>query len=193
MKRYILIIGILALCLAMIGGTYTYLAVSSRVHNIITTGAVKIAVEEWKQTGESILPYPKEPVAVMPGRSVSKIVNIRNLDKACYVRSRIEASVIDPEGREIPLSQTAMQELLQLHINEAFWKQKEEADSWWYYYNTLSEEAVTEPLFESVTFSGKEMGNSYQGCSIEIHVVAQAVQSDNNAATALAAVGWPEE
>lgn len=193
MKRYVWVIVVLAICFTGIGGTYAYTTVSSKAHNIITTGAVKIAVEEWQRSGKEILPYPKEPVAVMPGRSVSKIVTVRNLEKACYVRARIEATVIDRDGREIPLSYNAMEELLQMDIAEDFWKQKEDTDPWWYYYRVVSEQDVTEPLFESVTFAGKEMDNVFQGCSIEIHVAAQAVQSDNNTASAMSADGWPEE
>lgn len=193
MKRFVWMIALLVLCIIGIGGTYAYSTVFSKAHNIITTGGIKIAVEEWQQRGETVVPYPKEPVAVMPGRTVSKIVTVRNLDKACYVRARMEATVIDPEGREVQLSHKEMQELLQLDINEDIWKQKEEADAWWYYTLVVSEKGVTEPLFESVTFAGKNMGNRYQGCNIQIRVLAQAVQSANNAATALSAVGWPEE
>lgn len=193
MKRYVLLIVIFVLCLAMMGGTYAYTAVSSKAHNIITSGAVKIAVEEWQQTEEGMVPYPKEPVAVMPGHSVSKIVTVRNLDKACYVRARIEASVFDAQGNEVFMPQNEMAELFQADINKSYWKKKGQDDGWWYYYRILSEAAVTEPLFESVLFAGKEMGNDYQGCSIQIHVSAQAVQFDNNAASALSAVGWPEK
>lgn len=193
MKRYFLAIVVLALCLAGIGGTYAYTAVSSKAHNIITTGAVKIAVEEWQETEEGIIPYPREPVAVMPGRTVSKIVNVRNLDKECFVRVRIEAAVFDPEGNKTTLSQNQMDELLQLNIHSDFWQQKQDETSWWYYHCALPEKGVTEPLFESVVFDGKEMGNSYQGCSIQIYVTAQAVQAANNAGSALLAVGWPEE
>ena len=91
------------------------------------------------------------------------------------------------------MSREEAEQLLKLDINEAYWKQKGTDTAWWYYESVLPEGAVSEPLLESVAFDGKEMGNSYQDCRIQIHVAAQAVQSDNNGATALAAVGWPEE
>ena len=193
MKRYVFLIVMLALCLAGIGGTYANTAVSSKAHNIITSGGVKIAVEEWKRIGETMIPYPGEPVAVMPGYRVSKIATVRNLNKACYVRARIEASVFDAQGKAYPLSQHDITKLFQPDINKTYWQKKGEDDGWWYYYQILSEAAVTEPLFESLVFAGKEMGNDYQGCSIQIHVSAQAVQSDNNAASAMSAVGWTEK
>jgi len=42
-------------------------------------------------------------------------------------------------------------------------------------------------------FDGAGMDNTYQNGTIEIHVAAQAVQTANNAGTALTALGWPEE
>ena len=192
MKRYFLLIVVFTFCLALIGGTYAYDTVSSKAHNIITSGAVKIAVEEWQQTADGIQPYPKESIAVMPGREVSKIVKIKNLDKACFVRARMEAVILDSEGNKTTLSQKEMEELLQFDIQSDFWIRKASDPSWWYYYRVLSEEGITEPLFETVIFDGREMGNSYQGCTIQIHVMAQAVQSANNSAAVLSAVGWPE-
>ena len=91
------------------------------------------------------------------------------------------------------MSQHDITKLFQPDINKTYWQKKGEDDGWWYYYQILSEAAVTEPLFESLVFAGKEMGNDYQGCSIQIHVSAQAVQSDNNAASAMSAVGWTEK
>lgn len=193
MKRFLLITAVVLFCLAAAGGTYAYYTVSSTAHNVITTGGVKIAVEEWQQSDQGMIPYPKESVAVMPGRQVSKIVNIRNLDKKCYVRTRIEATILDPEGNTVVLSSKEADDLLHLNINPDYWQKKGQDKIWWYYYRALSEDTVTEPLFDTVIFDGKKMGNRYQDYTIQIRVIAQAVQADNNAATAMTALGWPAE
>ncbi len=191
MKRFLLAAAAVLVCLAAVGGTYAYYTVSSTAHNVITTGAVKIAVEEWQQTDQGMIPYPKESVAVMPGHQVSKIVNIRNLDKKCYIRARIEATILDAEGNSMVLTPKETDDMLHLNINTDFWQKKKQDEIWWYYYRALPEDTVTEPLFDTVIFDGQEMGNSYQDCTIQIQVIAQAVQADNNAETAMTAAGWP--
>ncbi len=60
-----------------------------------------------------------------------------------------------------------------------------------YYYNAaLAPEAVTPPLFETVTFS-LDLGNDYADAKVQVAVSLEAVQSVNNGASALLAAGWP--
>ena len=191
MKRWIIAITLFAASLLIISETHAHYTVSSQAHNVITTGGVEIAVEEWQQTPQGLSPYPDTPIAVMPGREVSKIVTVRNLEKTCYVRARVMAIIMDREGKETVLSQEDVDALLQWDVDQAFWQQKENDDIWWYYTKSLQEGAVTAPLFEKILFPGQEMGNRYQGSTIRVHVTAQAVQAANNGESALLAVGWP--
>jgi len=48
-------------------------------------------------------------------------------------------------------------------------------------------------LFWEVVFSGVNMTNEYQNCTIEIDVDAQAVQTANNGSSVLEAAGWSAE
>ena len=41
--------------------------------------------------------------------------------------------------------------------------------------------------------TNEKTGNDYQNCTVNIDVVAQAIQSDNSGASALEAAGWPAE
>ena len=48
MKRKLLILSVLAICLATLAaGTIAYFTSEGKVHNVITTGGVEIAVQEW--------------------------------------------------------------------------------------------------------------------------------------------------
>ena len=66
-------------------------------------------------------------------------------------------------------------------------------NGWWYYNTAVKAGETTDPLFDTVAFSGPEMGNEYQNCTVEILVTAQAVQQANNGNTVIDAVGWLEE
>ena len=49
----------------------------------------------------------------------------------------------------------------------------------------------TEPLFTKVSFDAK-MGNEYMNATVEVYVLAQAVQSANNGSDPTQALGWSE-
>ena len=65
-------------------------------------------------------------------------------------------------------------------------------DGWWYYNTAIKSGEMTKPLFEEVVFSGPDMDNKYQNCTVMIDVNAQAVQTVNNGETVWEALGWPE-
>ena len=192
MKRWILTAALLITLIGSVCGTYAYTTVSSQSHNVITSGGVEIIVEEWQETDhEGRIPFPKEAVNVMPGQQVSKIVTIRNLDRECFVRACLEVTVTDTEGNTSVLQLTDVEKLLQWEVDKNFWQQKKDDGKWWYYSCPLAVGDVTEPLFQKVRFSGREMDNTWQGNTVQIHVKAQAVQSQNNGESALLAAGWP--
>lgn len=192
MRKRILASIILIIIMGMLcAGTLAYYTVSSKAHNIITTSSVDIAVEEWQNTPAGLKPYPKTPVAVMPGKQVSKIVKIRNLSEESYIRACIEVILTDAAGTRSVLSEEEAAALLHFDMNTKDWAQKANDRRWWYYADPVSEDMATEPLFYEVQFDGKGMDDMFQNSTIEIHVAAQAVQAANNASTAMTATGWP--
>lgn len=49
MKKKILTVAAIAICLAVLAsGTLAYFTAEDQVHNVITSDAVDIAIEEWK-------------------------------------------------------------------------------------------------------------------------------------------------
>ena len=79
-------------------------------------------------------------------------------------------------------------EYISVDINTECWI---EQGGFYYYYRILQPGEKTEPLFTTVSFAGA-MGNEYQNATVEIYVLAQAVQSANNGYDPLMALGWSD-
>jgi len=180
MKRRIFLICLVAALLAMASaGTYAYYTQMAVATNVITTGGVDIVLHESTAEGK---PYPSEPVTIMPGDVVSKIVAVENTGShPAYLRIQLTPGIND--------SQLTAADCIQLDINEDAWTQSGD----YYYYNIpLAPGSTTEPLFTQVTFLGEKVTNAYLGKLFSLDVAVFAVQSENNGASPMEAHGWPE-
>jgi len=193
MKRKFFLVLMCLLCLASVtGGTLAYFTDTGTAHNVITTGAVKIAVEEWQMVEGKREPYPQTPMAVMPGATVSKEVCIRNQKADSYIRAAVEIVLTDDLGKTVVLTQEEANKILQINMNSVSWQREPEESRWWYYRQPVQQGEATEPLFTEVVFSGRGMDNAYQNSTLEVRVFAQAVQTAHNGVSAMTANGWPE-
>mgnify|MGYP001632145638 FL=1 len=184
MKRKLLILSTLAICLAIFAaGTHAYFTAEGTAHNVITTGSVAIAVQEWADE-EKTVPF-EELTGVMPHTTVTKIAEIKNPGASeAWVRVKVEKNIV-LKTRNI----TPDTSLLEVTHNTADWTEKDE----YYYYNkALKPGEVTAPIFTAVTFH-VTMGNEYQDAAATVDVLAQAVQTANNGATVMDAQGWSKE
>ena len=193
MKKKILALAVIAVSLSIAAhNTLAYFTAEDKAHNVITTDGVDITIVEWQQTDEGLVPYPKdEPIRVMPGITVSKIVTVKNNEAESYIRAKFDVVVIDAMGKTMELDAATLDSIITVAPNEAYWLSKEIDDEWYYYKDAVDVGIVTEPLFSEVVFSGVNMTNEYQNCKVEINVVAQAVQTANNGSTVMEAAGWP--
>lgn len=182
MKRKLLILSVLALCIATLAaGTLAYFTSEGKAHNVITTGSVEITVQEWADEDKQT-PF-EDLEGVMPGVTVTKIAEIKNTGASdAWVRVKVEKS-IKLQGEGTP--DTA---LVELNLNLTDWTLGE--DGYLYYNKALKPSEVTEPLFTAVTFN-VTMGNEYQNATATVDVFAQAVQTANNGDTVMDAKGWP--
>ena len=137
------------------------------------------------QNGEEVLfEQSQERFNVMPSQKVSKIVRVENTGtNAAYVRISVSKSIALAEG----VHGTPDVDLLKLDFDSENWTAK---DGYYYYNTALAPGELTEPLFNSVTFS-PSMGNMYQNSTATIKVKAQATQVKNNGASVFEAAGWP--
>ena len=101
MKKRLVIVALLVIGIAILSaGTIAYFTSQDTAHNVITSGGVKITLDEWMdEVGGT--PYPAEPVEVMPGTSVTKIVTVKNQDADAYVRARFDVIIRNRDGKEV--------------------------------------------------------------------------------------------
>lgn len=182
MKRKILILSVLAICIATFAaGTIAFFTAEGKAHNVITTGGVEIAVQEWADD-EKTKPF-ENLSGVMPNTTVTKIAEVKNTGASdAWIRVKVEKSIqLQGEG-------TPDTSLVELTLNTTDWTER---DGYYYYTKALKPGEVTAPIFTAVTF-GTAMGNEYQNATATVDVFAQAVQTANNGATVLDAQGWPK-
>ena len=181
MKKKLLILSLAAICLAITAiGTLAYFTSEGTAHNVITTGGVEIAVQEWADE-EKTKPF-ENLSGVMPNTTVTKIAEVKNTGASdAWVRVKVEKNIkLQGEG-------TPDTSLVELTLNTADWTEK---DGYYYYTKVLKPGEVTAPIFTAVTFK-PDMGNEYQGATATVDIVAQAVQVANNGKTVMDAQGWP--
>jgi len=194
MKKKILLLAVVAVCVATIAsGTLAYFTHGEQVHNVITTDAVKIRVEEWQETEDGLVEYPGDAQSVMPGTRMSKIAAIRNLEAEAWIRAKYDVIITDAEGETIALSQETVDGLVSVALNSNDWLPRKGDSEWWYHAHAVAPGESTEAFFTEVVFDGPNMTNTYQNCRVQVIVSAQAVQTANNGKTVLEAHGWPEE
>ena len=190
MKKKILAMAVMLICLSILASTtLAYFTDVETARNVITSGGISIQVVEQQLVDGTLKPYPEEPIMIMPGETVSKIVSVSNMEQAAWVRLSYTVTVLDPDGEEMTVPAQELAKMVIITPDDENWTMK---DGWWYYTAALSTGENAKPLFEQVYFSGRDIGNDYQLCSIIIDVTAQAVQKANNGETVLDAAGWPE-
>ena len=190
MKKKILYIAAVVICLSLVtGGTLAYYTGSDTARNVITTGAVEVTLVNQQRIGDTLVPYPEQPIAVMPGTTVSKVVSVHNEEQTAWVRLRYSVTVFDAHGEILEITPEELENVVIIQPNGEGWTFR---DGWWYCNAALGTGETSEIFCENVKFSAQNMGNKYQRCSVVIDIIAQGVQKANNGSSALEAMGWPE-
>ena len=182
MKRKLLILSVLAICVAIVAaGTLAYFTAEDTAHNVITSGGVDIELKEWADEAKQT-PF-EDVTGIMPGVTVTKIAEIKNTGASeAWVRVLITKDIQLAGDSEVDPN------LIKLGLNTTDWTLG--TDGYYYYNRALAPGETTVPLFTTVTFA-PEMGNEYQNSTAYVEVNVGAVQADNNGTGALDATGWP--
>ena len=177
MKRKLFTLAVIVICLSILaGGTFANFTTENTVHNVITSGKVDVELLETTdktdpETGEP-LPF-KDVTGVMPGREVSKIVQVENVGtEPAYVRVLVEKNIEMADG----ITEQPDLSLVKIDYDTTKWTY---ADGYYYYNYELTPKDTTEPLFKSVKFA-PGMGNEYQNSTAFVNVYVMAVQTKNN-------------
>ena len=186
MKRKLLFFAAVLICLSIaMTGTLAYFTADDVAHNVITTGKVNIALQEWANE-ERTKPF-ENIEGVMPGNEITKIALVKNTGTApAWIRVKIDIAVTKQIDKEPVLLSS---DKVILNIDTESWKLKE--DGYYYYQKALAADELTEPIFTSVLFD-RSMNNAYQNSTASVDVFAEAVQTANNGANAEEASGWPQ-
>lgn len=181
MKKKLLSLALMTVFVSLMAlGTAAYFNAEGRATNVITTGNVKVELLEWADDAKT--EKFKDVTGVMPGASVTKIVEVKNTGVgAAWVRVQV-TKAINMEDPDLSL--------IVIDFDEESWTQGE--DGWWYCNAPLEAGGTTAPLFKHVSFEGK-MNNDYQNRTTTVTVQVQAVQTANNGKTVFEAKGWPVE
>lgn len=191
MKRKVLFIAAALIALSLIaGGTFAFFTVEDTARNVVTSGGVSVTLLEQRRVEAGLEPYPNAPIAVMPSTTVSKIVSVRGEDEAAWVRARYTVTIYDAHGEPMPLPPEEIERVVVIEPDGKAWSWR---DGWWYCAEAVTRGEETAPLFETVTFSGENMGNEFQSATVTVDVQIQAVQRANNGGSVLEAAGWPPE
>ena len=190
MKKKILYIALMVICLAILtSGTLAYFTASDTARNVITAGGIEVKVVEQQLVNGELVDYPNRPIPVMPASEVSKIVTVESVQQAAWVRMNYTLTVLDADGKEMDIPAEELETVILITPDSENWTEK---DGWWYCNTAVKGGESSQPLFETVKFSGPYMDNKYQSCKVVIDVTAQAVQQVNNGASVMEAAGWPE-
>ena len=189
MKKKVAAGAVLAICLSvLIYTTIAYFNTADTARNVITSGKIKIELQETALVNDSEIPFKesRDIYNVMPGQEISKIVRVENTgDNPAYIRISVDKAIQLAEGAE----GTPDTRLISIDYDSTSWTLGD--DGYYYYNKPLSAGDTTEPLFRNVTFD-PDMGNMYQNSQAVIKVSAQATQVKNNGTDVFSAAGWPE-
>lgn len=184
-KKRAALIAAIVCCIAMVAaGSLAYFNAQETAKNVITTGALKMALHDETTDGK---PFPEDGISgVVPATTVDKKVYVENVGNVdMYVRIALDKVITPAKGSQAELDFSN----ITLDIDSSKWTEK---DGYYYYNRALKPGEKTEPLFTKVSF-GAELGNDYMDAKVVIDVDAQAVQSKNNTDSALDAKGWPKK
>lgn len=183
-KKRVLCLMVLVICLAMLAsGTMAYFVAEETAYSVITTGSLHMELVQETADGQ---PLPQEGVLnVVPATAADQVAYVANKGSVSFfTRVVVEKKLYPAEDSGAQLDAA----LVTLNINEDDWTEK---DGFYFYKRILRPGQETAPLYTEVGFA-PEMGNEYMDARVEIHVLAQAVQSANNGTDATQALGWSE-
>lgn len=187
-KRKLLLIAVIILVLAVAaGGSIAFFTAEDTAHNVITTGSVDISVVETMLDGTERKDFPPEGITgVLPGMTVSKIVQIRNTGGAeAWIRVRVGVSARNAAQEDLNT------DVVRFSVEDPW---IDGGDGYYYYTKAVPAEGDTDILFREVRFD-PNMGNEYQNSTVYVTVEAEAVQTANNPIPAGGTVrdvaGWP--
>lgn len=180
--RILLLLAVVAI-FALVSVMLANETVEERTRNVITTGEVKISINEDTKAVNGVIRSDGSGIDftdVLPGQTTSKIVTIRNEAEKCWLRVKVTITV-DPE----PNDGSNPAELIVPNIDSSLWTYR---DGYYYFHEPLETDAVA-AMFDKVLFA-PSIGNAYAGSQAKMVITAEATQFKNN--ETMDPDSWPE-
>lgn len=176
MRRKLVILSSVIAILATISyGSLAYFTSVSKAENVVTTGQIKLEVQQEPQAEDGDI--------IMPGDTVDRTATVKNVGaNPLFLRVQLNAGILENEALKAD-------GCMSMAINTKDWTER---DGFYYYNEVLAPGETTAPIFTAIYFDGPGMGNEYIGKTLILDVDAYGVQSENNGADPLSAMGWPE-
>ena len=163
--------------------TLAYYSTVGKATNVVTSGNIQFIIHEMTDQGTA---FPEDGVYIVPGDIVSKKVSVENVcEHPFYLRVKIVYGI---DSQEL-----SAEDCFKLNIDENNWQY---VDGWYYYKGIVEPGETTPDVFSKVEIVGSQVDNNYLGKTLELTVVAHAVQSENNpveGTDTYTASGWPQE
>ena len=148
MKKRIFLYAIVGICLSVaISGTLAYFTDEEVAHNIITSGGVNIEViEKTHGSNDVLVDFPQDGIkGIMPGKTVSKIVQVKNVgNNAAWIRINVESTITNPDGESLPLTLGENKKVIEYSILDGW---IDGGDGYYYFQLPVEPEELTEELF----------------------------------------------
>lgn len=184
MKKALLLLIAILLVFAVVSATLANdNTKEGRTRNVITTGEVKISINEATEVNGVIHEGLSsiEFTDVLPGQTTSKIVTIKNEAEKCWLRVKVEIAV-DPT----PEDGSKPSELIVPNIDSNLWSYS----GGYYYFRKPLETNDIAAMFDKVLFA-PSIGNAYAGSQAKMIITAEATQYVNN--ETMSPDSWPAE
>ena len=163
--------------------TLAYYSTVGKATNVVTSGNIRFIIHEKTDQGTE---FPVDGVYIVPGDVVSKQVSIESdCEHPFYLRVKLVYGIDSTE--------LTAEDCFKLNINEEHWVLH---DGWYYYKGIVNPGETTPNVFSHVEIVGSKVDNSYLGKTLQLTVVAHAVQSENNPIdgnNTFTASGWPKQ
>lgn len=180
------IIAVVAMLLIMgIGATLAFTTRTRTVDSTLAFGSVATRMIQTTLDGQGDeQPVDETVPETLHGGTASRITRVRNTgSQPVWVRVRPQATGDAADGGTVTLTSDDYV----CPMGEGW---TDGHDGWWYYETALDADETTTPATTTIRFTNE--GMSKTGGHIRFDVESQAVQTANNADTALDARGWPE-
>ncbi len=150
-----------------ISGIYAFTNTSVlKVKDQLNTGGISIELKEFTMEDGEELMYTDTETTVLPGQIISLIPRITNLGDSCYLRAKL--TYTSQDNSLIQISDNNVD-----GIGEAWIKKGE----YWYYKNIVNSGEKVD-IFNKLRIP-TDVPNEFQGKTIQLNIVAEAVQAQN--------------